>query len=125
MGAISHLSLESKLTQDINLAATDFVDPDDRDNNTSGNPHLNDVLALRMHRRHVLKGGVGAMTMAGLGTLGLTACGGGSDSPAATPGPALNFSAVARATTDRVTVPAGYTATVISTTGDSLRQQPV
>ncbi len=120
MGAISHLSLESKLTQDINLAATDFVDPDDRDNNTSGNPHLNDVLALRMHRRHVLKGGVGAMTMAGLGTLGLTACGGGSDSPAATPGPALNFSAVARATTDRVTVPAGYTATVIFATGDSL-----
>ncbi len=119
-GAISHLSLESKLTQDINLAATDFVDPDDRDNNTSGNPHLNDVLALRMHRRHVLKGGVGAMTMAGLGTLGLTACGGGSDSPAATPGPVLNFSAVARATTDRVTVPAGYTATVIYALGDSI-----
>lgn len=110
------------MTQDINLAATDFVDPDDRDNNTSGNPHINDILALRMHRRYVLKGGVGAMTMAGLGTLGLTACGGGTDSTAsvATPGPELKFSAVARATTDRVTVPAGYTATVIYATGDSL-----
>ena len=105
---------------DTNHAMTDLMDPDDRDNNTSGNPHLNDVLALRMHRRHVLKGGVGAMTMAGLGTLGLTACGGGSDSPAATPGPVLNFSAVAIATTDRVTVPAGYTATVIYALGDSI-----
>lgn len=110
------------MTQDINLAATDFVDPDDRDNNTSGNPHINDILALRMHRRYVLKGGVGAMTMAGLGTLGLTACGGGSDSTALTPtpGPVLNFQAVNRAITDRVTVPAGYTATVIYATGDSL-----
>lgn len=110
------------MTQDINLAATNFVDPDDRDNNTSGNPHINDILALRMHRRYVLKGGVGAMTMAGLGTLGLTACGGGSDSTALTPtpGPVLNFQAVNRAITDRVTVPAGYTATVIYATGDSL-----
>lgn len=116
------------MNHDANSTATDLMDPDDRDNNTSGNPHMNDVLALRMHRRYVLKGGVGAMTMAGLGTLGLAACGGGgSDAPAVsvTPQPVvadavLGFNAVAKATTDRVTVPAGYTATVIYATGDTL-----
>ena len=51
-------------------AAPFHADPDDLENNTSGNPSLHDVLAARLHRRHVLKGGVGAMTMAGLGTLG-------------------------------------------------------
>ena len=105
-----------------NPAATQ-IDPDDLDNNTSGNPHLNDVLAARMHRRHVLKGGVGAMTMAGFGSLGLAACGGGSNSPALVTGPApvlLGFTAVNKATTDRITVPAGYTATVIYATGDSI-----
>ena len=47
-------------------AAPCNTDPDDLENNTSGNPSLHDVLAARLHRRHVLKGGVGAMTMAGL-----------------------------------------------------------
>lgn len=104
-------------------ALNDMMDPDDRENNTSGNPHMNDVLALRMHRRYVLKGGVGAMTMAGLGTLGLSACGGGSDVALAVPVPkaaSLGFAAVSKATSDRVTVPAGYTATVIYATGDSI-----
>ena len=115
------------MNHDANSAVTDLMDPDDRDNNTSGNLHMNDVLALRMHRRYVLKGGVGAMTMAGLGTLGLSACGGGgSDAPAVAvqpqplPTAVLGFTAVAKATTDRVTVPAGYTATVIYATGDTL-----
>ena len=120
------------MNHDTHPAINELMDPDDRDNNTSGNPHLNDVLALRMHRRYVLKGGVGAMTMAGLGTLGLAACGGGgSDTPqvsAAQPpvgpavnaGPVLGFKGVAKATTDRVTVPEGYTATVIYATGDTL-----
>ena len=112
------------MNHDLNPALNEQMDPDDRDNNTSGNPHLNDVLALRMHRRYVLKGGVGAMTMAGLGTLGLSACGGTDLAPFITstaPAPtALGFTAVAKATTDRVTVPAGYTATVIYATGDSI-----
>lgn len=96
------------------------VDPDDLENNTSGNPHLNDVLAARLHRRHILKGGVSAMTMAGLGTLGLSACGGGGgdvSSPAPT---ILGFSAVNKSRNDGITVPAGYTATVLYATGDSI-----
>ncbi len=99
------------------------IDPDDLENNTSGNPHLNDLLAARLHRRHVLTGGVGAMTMAGLSTFGLSACGGGDSLPSASvsiPTPALAFNAVNRAISDRVTVPAGYTATVIYATGDSI-----
>ena len=118
------------MNHDVSTAVNDLTDPDDRENNTSGNPHMNDVLALRMHRRHVLKGGVGAMTMAGLGTVGLSACGGSeallvpnTSSSIATSlvaSTGLGFQAVGKATTDRVTVPAGYTATVIYATGDPI-----
>ncbi len=100
------------------------IDPDDLENNTSGNPSLHDLLAARLHRRHVLGGGIGAMTMAGFGSMSLAACGGGSDSavsapPAPTP-VTLGFVAVNKAKLDRITVPAGYTATVIYATGDSI-----
>ena len=97
---------------DINHASHDLMDPDDRDNNTSGNPHMNDVLAARLHRRHVLKGGVGAMSMAGLGSLGLAACG-GDDAVVAAPAPAaaaptfeglLKFKAVDKSIADRIVV---------------------
>lgn len=98
------------------------IDPDDLDKNTSGNPSLHDVLAARLHRRHVLGGGIGAMTMAGFGSMSLAACGGGNSTPTVTnPAPvALAFTPVAKGTMDRVTVPAGYTATVIYSTGDSI-----
>lgn len=101
------------------------VDPDDLDNNHSSNQDLNDVLASRLHRRHVLKGGVGAMTMAGLGTLGLSACGGGGGSnavvaPPAVLTPKLAFNAANKTLADRVSVPDGYTATVIYATGDTI-----
>jgi uncharacterized protein len=107
------------------------VDPDDRENNTSSNPSLHQVMQARLHRRHVLKSGVGAMTVAGLTSLSLTACG-GSDSPtpatppATTPPPAgnkevvLGFTAVSKSLADQITVPSGYTATVLYATGDSI-----
>ena len=109
------------------------VDPDDLDNNPSSNPTLHQVMQARLHRRHVLKSGVGAMTMAGLTSLSLTACGGGSNDPApvataaTTPPPAvgnkevvLGFTAVNKSLTDRVMVPEGYTATVVYAVGDSI-----
>lgn len=105
------------MTFENNAQELNHIDPDDLDNNTSGNPSMHDVLAARLHRRHVLKGGVGAITMASLGTLGLTACATG---PGASSDPVLGFKAVGKATTDRVTVPEGYTATVIYATGDSI-----
>ena len=125
---VTNLSFTFHLTEFVfmsaltNPAPTSLIDPDDLENNTSGNPHLNDILGARLHRRHVLRGGVGAMTMAGLGTFGLSACGGGSIplAFATAPTPTLAFNAVNRAITDRVTVPAGYTAAVIYATGDSI-----
>ncbi len=106
------------MTFENNSQELSHIDPDDLENNTSGNPSLHDVLALRLHRRHVLKGGVGAMTMAGLGTLGLSAC--STMSGAGSAEPVLGFKAVNKSLMDRVTVPEGYTATVIYATGDPL-----
>jgi uncharacterized protein len=109
-----------------------MIDPDDLDKNTSGNPTIHDVLRARLHRRYILKSGVGAMTLAGFGSLGLTACGGGDDDPAPVTNPpvsgnpppqtgvVLGFQAVNKSKLDRVTVPAGYTATAIYATGDSI-----
>ncbi|WP_218509572.1 PhoX family phosphatase [Variovorax sp. dw_308] len=118
------------------------VDPDDLDNNPSANTALHELIATRMHRRHVLRGGVGALAAATLGPLALSACGGGgskgfpilpaapapapSPAPAPTPapapaaGPTLGFNAVGKSLADTLVVPAGYTATVIYATGDSI-----
>ena len=100
------------------------TDPDDLENNTSGNPSIHDVLATRLHRRHVLGGGIGAMAMAGFGSLSLAACGDDEtlvSVPTPTPTPVvLAFAAVNKAKLDRVTIPEGYTATVIYATGDSI-----
>ncbi len=105
-------------------AAPSFVDPDDLDNNTSANPHLNQLAEGRLSRRQVIKGGVGAMASVGLGAFSLTACGGGSDdAPTTAPAssaPVLGFTAVPKGLADQLVVPAGYTATVIYATGDSI-----
>ncbi|MEJ8845201.1 PhoX family protein [Variovorax rhizosphaerae] len=121
-----------------------YVDPDDLDNNPSSNTALHELVATRMHRRHVLRGGVGALAAATIGPLALGACGGGGSNgfplvaaapapaPAPTPtptptptpappaGPTLGFNAVSKSLADTVVVPAGYTATVIYATGDSI-----
>jgi uncharacterized protein len=91
------------------------IDPDDLENNSSTNPSLHDVMAARLHRRHLLKGGVGALALASLGSFSLSACGGSDD-----PKPLLGFQAMPKDLADRVTVPAGYTATVIYATGDAI-----
>ena len=121
-----------------------YTDPDDFDNNPSANTALGDVIATRMHRRHLLRGGVGALAAATLGPLALSACGGGGSSggfpiippapapapvpappppapaPAPAAGPALGFTAVSKSLADSIVVPLGYTATVIYATGDSI-----
>lgn len=102
---------------------------EEENSNTSGNPSLMDVLDARLSRRNALRLGVGSA-----GTAVLAACGGGSDAasapaPAPAPVPApgvsrkpitLAFEPVAKNLDDRVTVPAGYTATVIYALGDPL-----
>ncbi|MBC7610455.1 MAG: PhoX family phosphatase [Polaromonas sp.] len=106
------------------------IDPDDLDNNPSSNTSIHDVMAQRLNRRHLLRGGVSAMAVAGLGAASLTACGGGdSSSAAAAPAPVptpvvtekiLGFSAVAKDLADQLALAPGYTATVIYATGDSI-----
>ena len=106
---------------------------DTEDFNTSSNPSLNDVLDARLSRRNVLRVSMGTAGTAVLGTLSLSACGGGSDDTpvAAAPAPvapapvapqplSLSFAAVAKNLTDVVTVPAGYTAAPIFALGDPL-----
>lgn len=97
--------------------------------NTSSNPGMDSVLAARLSRRGLLRGGMGgaaSMMLGGFGAIGLTACGGGDD-PAPTPTPPgapaetlLGFTAVAKSLADAFTVPPGYTASVLIAVGDPL-----
>ncbi len=91
---------------------------DDEDCNTSNNPSLNDILDARLSRRNVLRVGMGTAGAAVLGSVSLTACGGGDDEPAQPL--SLSFSSVAKSTADVVAVPPGYTATVLYALGDPL-----
>lgn len=87
----------------------------DEDSNRSGNPSLLDILEARLSRRNVLRVGVGTAGAAVFGSL--AACGGGGDdgSPIR-----LGFTAVAKSVADLVSVPPGYTATVLYALGDPL-----
>ena len=103
------------------------------DCNTSANPSLNDVIDARLSRRNALRVGVGSAGAAVLGGLGLAGCGGGGDAVAATPATPtpeaapsptpikLGFSAVPKSLADVVSVPAGYTATVLYALGDPIQ----
>ncbi|MBA3624363.1 MAG: PhoX family phosphatase [Methylibium sp.] len=107
---------------DFSLAGTD---QDDENHNTSGNGTFMDVLDARLSRRSVLRGGVGGAAVAVLGGFGLVACGGGGggdddDDEATGALESLAFAAVPKNIEDTVTVPAGYTASVIYALGDPL-----
>ncbi len=107
---------------------------DNEDCNTSSNPSLNDIIDARLSRRGVFKAGFGTAGAAVLGSLSLSACGGGSD-PASvaavvtppttiTPTPVANatlgFTAIPKSIADTVTIAAGYTASIIYALGDPL-----
>jgi len=109
--------------------STEFVDPDDLDNNASANPHFDHVLAAGLQRRSLLRGGVGGAMAAMFAPLALTACGGDDDvvtsnpvtPPAAAPvATRLGFAAVAKTNADASTVPVGYTARTLIACGDPL-----
>lgn len=110
------------MNKPIDLPAESFVDPDDQVNNHSPNPSFDAVLNARLSRRGVLRAGLGSAATALFGGLSLSACGGGGGDDGDQP-PAetlLGFTAVAKSTADTVTVPAGYTATVLYALGDPL-----
>ncbi len=86
--------------------------------NHSTNPHIADILAARLTRRQALKGGMTATTAALFGGLGLSACDDDSDSVNA---PKLAFTPVAKGLQDFISVPAGYSATVLYAMGDPIK----
>lgn len=78
-----------------------------------------------------MKGGFGLATTAFFGT-GLAACGGGQDIAVASPAPLvppkslqLNYGATSKSLADALTVPAGYTATVLYRLGTPIAASPV
>jgi secreted PhoX family phosphatase len=112
------------------------VDLDDIGTNPTSNPSFTDLIASRLSRRHLFGLGVGTASAALL-----QACGGGSDGgvnfpilppapapapPAPPPAPAppaplkLGFNAVAKSLDDVVSVPVGYTASVLYRLGDPI-----
>lgn len=95
---------------------------DDNELNTSANPSFDSVLGARLSRRSLLRGGVGTAATAVLGSWSVAACGGGNDddTPAPAPLATLGFAAVAKSTADVLTVPAGYSASVLFALGDPL-----
>jgi secreted PhoX family phosphatase len=94
------------------------IDRDEIDNNSSGNPSFESVLNARLSRRGLLRGGVGTAATAVLGSLGVAACGGSDDNGGTID--KLTFAAVPKSVADVLTVPAGYTATVLYALGDPL-----
>jgi secreted PhoX family phosphatase len=105
------------------------IDQDDIGYNDTPNEHFEQVLAARISRRSLLRGGAASAATVVLGSLGLTACGSNDNNdPVTSPTPPvttpteklLGFSAVSKSLADSVTVPAGYTATVLYALGDPL-----
>lgn len=97
----------------------------EEDSNTSTNPTFESVLHARLGRRGLLRGSIGTAASALFGSVPLIACGGGDDTPAPTTPDTgalsrLGFGAVAKTTADKVTLAAGYTATVVYALGDPL-----
>lgn len=105
------------------------IDADDIGHNNSSNTDFSEILNARISRRNMLRGGAVSAASALFGSIGLSACGGGSDVVSSTPAPAtpalpaeklLGFTAVGKSLADSVVVPAGYTASVIYALGDPL-----
>ncbi len=91
-------------------------DLQDDDTNTSGNASFDSVLSARLSRRSLLKGSFGLASSVFFG-VGTAACSSSSDDSKSLK---LNFDSVAKSRADVLTVPAGYTATVLFRLGDPI-----
>ncbi|MES0873489.1 PhoX family protein [Sinimarinibacterium thermocellulolyticum] len=90
----------------------------DEIHNHSANTRFEDVLSARLQRRDVLRGGVTLASATTLGSLALVGCSDDDDEAGAPR--SLGFAAVAKNRNDAVTLPAGYSATVLYAFGDPI-----
>jgi secreted PhoX family phosphatase len=102
------------------LSRTDAAfELEDIGTNDSSNPTFESVLNARLSRRALIKGsfGLAASTFIGTSLAGCADAGSTIDPPKTLK---LNFNAVAKSVADALSVPAGYTATVLYRLGDPL-----
>src|SRR5262245_13510691 len=94
-------------------------------NNPTSNPHIDDLIATRLADpapRRLLHGGLGAAPLAFIGAPHLAGCASTAASPPesrARP-TSLGFNAVPKSLADTVSVPTGYTVTVLYRLGDPI-----
>src|SRR5262245_39467941 len=91
---------------------------DDGVSNPSANPSFDEILAGRLSRRDVLRGGLAAAGVAFLGSMGVRGA-----RPAAA-ADLFGFQSVPVSTADKVVVPPGYTAQVLYAWGDPISDGP-
>lgn len=103
------------------------IDPDDIGYNESANPSFEGILAARLSRRNFMLGSVGTGAMAvfgGVSLATLAGCNSDSDTPptgVASNETLLGFTAVDKSLADAVSIPAGYSYSVLCALGDPLR----
>lgn len=90
------------------------------DSNRSGNRPYASILNERLGRRGFLQGSVGLAAATTLGSMALVGCSDDDDGFGLVTPSTLGFSAVAKNLEDRVTLPAGYSATVLYAFGDPI-----
>jgi uncharacterized protein len=120
---VVHRNHRTDAMRDLHAPTTDFVDPDDQDNNSSANSEFQQVLSSGLSRRGLLRGGLGGAMATVFAPLALSACSSSDDDEPAAAVPTetlLGFSAVAKTLADKSSVPAGYTATTLLACGDPL-----
>ena len=106
----------------LNDASSPGVDFNDDNSNVSANPTFDSIFAARMSRRNMLRGGMGLAATVAIPTFGLAGCGSDSD-PVLPPVAAeklLGFAPVAKSLADVVSVPVGYSVSVLYALGDPL-----
>jgi uncharacterized protein len=105
----------------INLPA-ETIDPDDIGFNNSNNPAFDSILSARLSRRDFLRGSASSGAMAIFGGVSLsTLAGCGAGAAAANTGEILlGFKAVAKSLADIVSIPEGYSYSVLCALGDPL-----
>ena len=100
------------------------ADFDHEDSNRSGNPHFGEILATRLDRRRLLKGGLGLAVTAGLfGSAAMAADGAASmleGRRGPRPGRALGFTPVQVGRANAVVVPPEYEFRIILPWGEPI-----